>query len=258
MAASGADNGGAAAMSVWLAGDGIRWAPAAAIGRAAMCVLTLACAGQVYGADDAPPSGHAAQTGDYASEVAKEAASLRPAQRVEPDSPAAAPTAESERIDRIKSLVDEALAEPGAAREWESSTGAAEQPPDTETGDARRRELRELVTEPPARVRSEESGYLGALRDEVSKTVVFGEAKPAEGGVPARAAEGEGRASAAGKGGGHGSGRYSVRPGDSLWKIAQEQYGDGYAWTRIYEANRERLRSGDVLRIGQVLILPGR
>src|SRR5258708_31507340 len=31
----------------------------------------------------------------------------------------------------------------------------------------------------------------------------------------------------------------SVTKGDSLWKIAVAQYGTGYAWTRVYNANRK-------------------
>ncbi|MBO1067890.1 MAG: LysM peptidoglycan-binding domain-containing protein [Dolichospermum sp. DEX189] len=32
--------------------------------------------------------------------------------------------------------------------------------------------------------------------------------------------------------------QYTVESGDSLWKIAEEVYGDGTQWTKIYEANR--------------------
>lgn len=31
---------------------------------------------------------------------------------------------------------------------------------------------------------------------------------------------------------------YTVQPGDSLWAIAEHQYGIGADWTRIYDANR--------------------
>ena len=31
---------------------------------------------------------------------------------------------------------------------------------------------------------------------------------------------------------------YTVQPGDSLWAIAEHQYGIGSDWTRIYDANR--------------------
>ena len=32
--------------------------------------------------------------------------------------------------------------------------------------------------------------------------------------------------------------RRSVGRGDSLWRFAQEYYGDGNRWTKIYEHNR--------------------
>lgn len=35
------------------------------------------------------------------------------------------------------------------------------------------------------------------------------------------------------------NGIYVVREGDSLWRIAEEKFGDGMQWNRIYEANRE-------------------
>ena len=34
-------------------------------------------------------------------------------------------------------------------------------------------------------------------------------------------------------------GDYTIQAGDSLWKIAEKTYGDGYKWTSIYEANKE-------------------
>jgi nucleoid-associated protein YgaU len=55
-----------------------------------------------------------------------------------------------------------------------------------------------------------------------------------------------------------GPGTYRVQRGDSLWKIAKTQLGDGYKWGRIYDANRTRLRDMDVLRVGQVLAIPDR
>jgi hypothetical protein len=50
---------------------------------------------------------------------------------------------------------------------------------------------------------------------------------------------------------------YLVRPGDSLSRIALAQYGDGNAWPRIYEANRQTI-GGDpnLIRPGQKLVIP--
>ena len=49
---------------------------------------------------------------------------------------------------------------------------------------------------------------------------------------------------------------YTVKPGDSLWKIAQQHYGDGNKYTKIFEANKDKMSSpnsvihpGDQLRV---------
>lgn len=49
-----------------------------------------------------------------------------------------------------------------------------------------------------------------------------------------------------------------VKPGDNLWRIAGywEVYGDRYQWEKLYEANRDQLRDPNMLRVGQVLVIP--
>jgi len=49
-------------------------------------------------------------------------------------------------------------------------------------------------------------------------------------------------------------GEYVVTKGESLWKIAQKKYGDGYKWTEIAKANN--LKNPSVLEIGQKLTMP--
>jgi len=49
---------------------------------------------------------------------------------------------------------------------------------------------------------------------------------------------------------------YTVQDGDSLWAIAERQYGDGSQYTRIFEANRDQLDNPDVIQPGQVLRIP--
>ena len=53
-------------------------------------------------------------------------------------------------------------------------------------------------------------------------------------------------------------GTYTVKPGDTLWSIAAqpEVYGNATKWRRIYEANRDTLKSPDRLRAGMVLNIP--
>lgn len=48
--------------------------------------------------------------------------------------------------------------------------------------------------------------------------------------------------------------RYVVQEGDSLWKIAQEHYGDGYKWVDIMEANH--MQNPDVIVPGKEIDLP--
>ena len=51
-------------------------------------------------------------------------------------------------------------------------------------------------------------------------------------------------------------GQYTVKGGDSLSKIARYIYGDASAFTRIFEANRDILKTPDVIHPGQVLKIP--
>ena len=48
---------------------------------------------------------------------------------------------------------------------------------------------------------------------------------------------------------------FAVRSGDSLWKIAKEQFGRGSAWTCLARANPD-LRDTDRLFPGQTLVIP--
>ena len=57
---------------------------------------------------------------------------------------------------------------------------------------------------------------------------------------------------------GSGGRQYTVKPGDSLWKIARDQLGDGERLYEIYDRNRDRLDNENDLSVGQVLVLPRR
>lgn len=50
---------------------------------------------------------------------------------------------------------------------------------------------------------------------------------------------------------------YLVQPGDSLAYISLQFYGKPTAYKKIFEANRDVLRSPDLIQIGQRLIIPG-
>lgn len=50
---------------------------------------------------------------------------------------------------------------------------------------------------------------------------------------------------------------YAVVKGDSLWKIAQAQYGNGYAWVKIYRANKKLIgKNPGLIHVGTELVLP--
>ncbi len=51
---------------------------------------------------------------------------------------------------------------------------------------------------------------------------------------------------------------YTVKAGDSLWKIANDVVGDAHAVAQIKELNKQTLDGGDVVKVGMVLRLPAR
>lgn len=48
----------------------------------------------------------------------------------------------------------------------------------------------------------------------------------------------------------------TVQPGNTLWGIATERYGEGILYVRVFEANRERIRDPDLIFPGQVFTVP--
>ena len=58
-------------------------------------------------------------------------------------------------------------------------------------------------------------------------------------------------------GGGSGASQtYTVKPGDTLSKIAKEHLGDANAYMDIFNANKDQLQDPDKIKPGQVLKLP--
>lgn len=51
---------------------------------------------------------------------------------------------------------------------------------------------------------------------------------------------------------------YTAREGDSLWRIAEEQLGDGRLYTVIKDLNKDVLNGGETVRPGMVLRIPAR
>jgi nucleoid-associated protein YgaU len=50
----------------------------------------------------------------------------------------------------------------------------------------------------------------------------------------------------------------TVSRGDSLWRLSRHTYGIGTRYAVIYKANREQIRNPNLIRPGQVLVLPAR
>ena len=49
---------------------------------------------------------------------------------------------------------------------------------------------------------------------------------------------------------------HEVKKGETLWKIAQEYYGDGSLYTKIFEANKDVLKDPNLIKVGQRLRIP--
>lgn len=49
---------------------------------------------------------------------------------------------------------------------------------------------------------------------------------------------------------------YTVQSGDTLRRIAKAYYGNANQFTKIFEANRDKISNPDRIQIGQVLVIP--
>ena len=105
---------------------------------------------------------------------------------------------------------------------------------------------------------------LNDRRDEESRRREVDSLRVAADALEARLAEARAGADVAGgeaKDGGPkdgGAGAYTIRSGDSLWRIAARDgvYGRGTGWKRLYEANRDRIRDPDRIYPGQEIQIP--
>ena len=50
--------------------------------------------------------------------------------------------------------------------------------------------------------------------------------------------------------------RHRVVSGDTLFGIAENSYGDGDLWPRLFTANRDRINDPDQIQVGEVLRIP--
>jgi nucleoid-associated protein YgaU len=47
-----------------------------------------------------------------------------------------------------------------------------------------------------------------------------------------------------------------VQNGDTLQKISQKFYGTSKKWKNIFEANKDKLKAPDKIRVGQTICVP--
>jgi len=51
-------------------------------------------------------------------------------------------------------------------------------------------------------------------------------------------------------------GEYTIAKGDSYWSIALRTYGDGYSWTKIYQANKQVFPNPNVIYANVKIVIP--
>ena len=49
---------------------------------------------------------------------------------------------------------------------------------------------------------------------------------------------------------------YTVKKGDTLWGIAKKYYGNGAQYTKIYNANKGKIKNPNLIYVGQVFTIP--
>ena len=48
----------------------------------------------------------------------------------------------------------------------------------------------------------------------------------------------------------------TVQPGNTLWGIARQKYGEGILYVRVFQANGDRIRNPDLIYPGQIFTVP--
>ena len=52
------------------------------------------------------------------------------------------------------------------------------------------------------------------------------------------------------------TGTHVVQPGDTLWAIAKKYYGNGNQYTKIFNANKDKIKNPNLIYPGQQLVIP--
>lgn len=72
------------------------------------------------------------------------------------------------------------------------------------------------------------------------------------------AADKSGGSTSGGSASASGSGMYVTKKGDTFWKIAEREYGNGEQWKRIWRANKSKVPNPDKLKAGTKIRIPGK
>jgi nucleoid-associated protein YgaU len=51
---------------------------------------------------------------------------------------------------------------------------------------------------------------------------------------------------------------YTVKAGDTLYSLAKRFYGDGKLWTKIADANKDKVRETSTIPVGTLLVIPAK
>ncbi len=103
---------------------------------------------------------------------------------------------------------------------------------------------------PPAPEAAPEAADTGA------EMAAAGAAPAAGTGLPAEEVAGGAVAGGAAGGAAPHARLVTIAPGNTLWAIARDTYGDPYLYLRLFEANRDQIRDPDLIYPGQVFTLP--
>ena len=49
---------------------------------------------------------------------------------------------------------------------------------------------------------------------------------------------------------------HKVQEGETLWSIAEKEYGDGKLWPKIWDANKDKVSNAQALQPGTELVIP--
>lgn len=161
---------------------------------------------------------------------------------------------EKMRVEKIKSIVSGANASAVPEQTKKQQSQPVEQTRNVSSPQQRRQQLKDLVVGSPTAKDLTNKSYVSKLQDEVSSTIVIDEESARRLAAPATTVGTGSEAAAPPKS--DDAYLYTVRNGDSLWRIAKRFYRDPYRYVDLCRANREVLINEDILHVGQVLRVP--